>query len=157
MCFDRYLEKTHKKREVTIMIKNVNVNDTIYGVEQWTGRVFSGKVTKVYQTKSFNGTMIDVCDFDYTGYEDDSEFGASGSNTYALASLFASTQDAHAAIEQEKNEAVRKYKAEITGVNELVKFALNYCIANGNEYTNETARQAYIERAKELGFSSITD
>lgn len=52
---------------------------------------------------------------------------------------------------------MQKYKAEITGVNELVKFALKYCIANGNEYTNEEARQAYIERAKELGFSSVTD
>ena len=128
---------------------NANIGDIVYGIEQWTDRIFKGKVTKVYQTKDFNEQMINVADFDYIGYAFCDE-PCRGSNTYALAHLYTSADEAYDAVNQERNNAINSYKAEITDITSLVRFALNHCIAEGNEYTNAEARQAYIERAGEL-------
>lgn len=124
---------------------NVNIGDIIYGIDQRTDRIFKGKVTKVYQ----NEKTINVADFDYIGYAFCDE-PCRGSNTYALEHLYTSADEAYDAVNQERNNRINSYKAEITDITSLVRFALNHCVAYAEEYTDLEARTAFIERAGEF-------
>ena len=64
--------------------------------------------------------------------------------------LFDSHQTAMSALFARNDDTVAAYKAEITDITALVKFAYDKNVATCEEYTDWEARAAYRERAKEL-------
>lgn len=124
-------------------MKNYNVGDTVYFVENWTGNVIQGKVSKIH-----NGGVSAICQYivDAEGNIIDKSFGTSGAR---FEDLYATAQEAFDGKNRKRLERISKYCDEITDVESLLKFALNHCL-NGEEYTDYAARAAYIEKAKEL-------
>jgi len=64
--------------------------------------------------------------------------------------IFKTKEDAIKSYETSANKLVEKYKDEIKTLADLIKFPLSHCIACGEEYTEEEAREAYKIRAKEI-------
>ncbi|SEF90931.1 hypothetical protein [Lachnospira multipara] len=64
--------------------------------------------------------------------------------------IFKTKEDAIKSYKTSSNKLVEKYKNEIRTLEELIKFPLSHCIACGEEYTEEEAREAYKIRAKEI-------
>lgn len=132
------------------MMKNVNVGDIVYAIENWNGLIFSAKVTKVYQINN-KERIVDVADLNCLNYVADNS-RCIGSTTYAFEQLFASAEDADEFRKNESDNLIENYKKEITDIASLIQFALNHCVACAEEYTDWEARTAYCTRAKELGF-----
>lgn len=65
------------------------------------------------------------------------------------ACVFATKKEAHQANIRNIEDKIKKYKAEIKDINDLIRFPLKYCF-NGEEYTDYEAMKAYKIRAKEL-------
>lgn len=132
------------------MMKNVNVGDIVYAIENWNGLIFSAKVTKVYQINN-KERIVDVADLNCLNYVADNS-RCIGSTTYAFEQLFASAKNADEFRKNESNNLIENYKKGITDIASLIQFALNHCVACAEEYTDWEARTAYCIRAKELGF-----
>lgn len=64
--------------------------------------------------------------------------------------IFKTKEDALKAYKESSNKLIEKYKNEIKTLEDLIKFPLSHCIACGEEYTEEEAREAYEIRAKEI-------
>ncbi len=64
--------------------------------------------------------------------------------------IFKTKEDALKAYKESSNKLIEKYKNEIKTLEDLIKFPLSHCIACGEEYTEEEAREAYKIRAKEI-------
>lgn len=52
---------------------------------------------------------------------------------------------------EKEQKQIQEYKNSIHTIDDLVAFCLTFCCAHAEEYTNYQARQAAIEKAKELG------
>lgn len=65
---------------------------------------------------------------------------------------YSTEEECKAAIEQTSKENFEYCYNSIKDVNDLINFALNNNISQ-SEYTDYNARNAYIKRAKELGFN----
>lgn len=131
-------------------MKDIKINDTVYAIETWTGAVFSAKVTKVYEHE-YKGEKHMACDIQGLNWSDGSRFV--GSTTRLFQDCFATLEDANRFVREKHDKLLESYKAEITDVEALINFACNHCIASGEEYMDWEAREAYILRAKELGFT----
>ena len=124
-------------------MKNYNVGDTVYFVENWTNNVIQGKISKIH-----NGGVSVTCQYivDTEGNFIDKSFGTSGAR---FEDLYATAQEAFDGKNRKHLEWISKYCDEITDIESLLKFALNHCL-NGEEYTDYAARAMYAEKAKEL-------
>lgn len=67
-----------------------------------------------------------------------------------LSDIFATEEELLTDSEKRFEESVSSMKASIRDVNDLVRFMYNHTIHGAEEYTEEDARQAVRERAKEL-------
>lgn len=57
------------------------------------------------------------------------------------------------AIREKMQNEIKKYKNNMKTIEDMLNFALENVLSSGGcEYTNWTARKAFIERANELGF-----
>lgn len=64
--------------------------------------------------------------------------------------IYKSKSDAEKAYKEEIQNRIKEYKSRINTVEDLVKFMFNENVSYGEEYTDYEARQAAIEKAKEL-------
>ena len=64
--------------------------------------------------------------------------------------VYISKNDAEQAYNTEIQNRIEEYKSRINTVEDLVKFMFNENVTHAEEYTNYEARQAAIEKAKEL-------
>lgn len=124
-------------------MKNFSIGDTVYFVENWTGNVIRGKVSKIHD----DGVSATCeCVVDTEGNSIYRSFGTSGAR---FEDLYSTAQEAFDGKNRKHLEQMSRYCDEITDVESLFKFALNHCL-NGAEYTDDEAREAYIKKAKEL-------
>lgn len=124
-------------------MKNFSIGDTVYFVENWTGNVIRGKVSKIHD----DGVSATCeCVVGAEGNSVDKSFGTSGAQ---FEDLYSTAQEAFDGKNRKHLEQMSRYCDEITDVESLFKFALNHCL-NGAEYTDDEAREAYIKKAKEL-------
>ena len=124
-------------------MKNYNVGDTVYFIENWNVNVVRGHITKIHNA----GVSIACeCIVDAEDNFVNKTFGTSGAR---FEDLYATAQEAFDGKNRKHLEQMSKYCEEITDIKSLLKFALNHCL-NGEEYTDDEARETYIEKAKEL-------
>lgn len=69
-----------------------------------------------------------------------------------LENVYSSFKACEGAVRKAFIENVKKYKAEMKTVRDLIVFPLEHIVSNAEEYSDDAARRAYKERAKELGF-----
>lgn len=127
-----------------IKINDIKIGQKVWYQEHWSQMIVWGRVTKITKFDN-NEDGIEV-----TGdiYEKGSFVGTT---TQPLNNLFATKEEAIAAVKEENQKRVDNYKAEIADIASLVAFPLSHPFG-AEEYTNYEAIRAYKERAKELGF-----
>ena len=124
-------------------LKNLNIGDTVYYAKNLSGLIVCGNITKIYS----DGALVEnKCCVDSKGNFIVKSCGTGG---VMFGDLYSTAQEAFAEKNREHFELVSKYCDEITDVGTLLKFALNHCL-NGDEYVDDAARAAYVEKAKEL-------
>lgn len=77
--------------------------------------------------------------------------------TLPFDAMFTSGEFAAEALQDENRRKINEYKAAITDVGELVKFAYDRAVCRCEEYTDWTAREAYRERTRELLGLDLSD
>lgn len=124
---------------------DVKVDDIVYSIEPWSGRIAKSQVTELFA----EGVRFKNLSFvDKNGKYIDRNFGLAGA---AWDNLYPTAEEAYKGQLAKDEAAFLAYCEQIETVEDLVRFALENDITGG-EYSDYNARKAYISRAKELGF-----
>lgn len=126
--------------------KDVKIGQTVYFREHWSGNIYKAKVANIEiaddQSRSPGKKYAELkCEL--------------GTCWAAIENLYPSFKDCETAVLKTFADEVAKYKAEIKTIRDLIIFPLKHTVSYAEEYSDNAARQAYKERAAELGF--ITD
>lgn len=119
------------------------IGDKVWGIERgWREGIIYGEITKIETVKYCTGKEINVIEI----------CGSSAmlSGSVKEEDVYMSKNDAEQAYNKEIQNRIEKYKLRINTVEDLVKFMFNENVACTEEYTDYEARQAVIEKAKEL-------
>lgn len=65
--------------------------------------------------------------------------------------IFPSYEQLVSYLDAQYKQQIETYYNSIKSLNDLLKFPLENCISNGEEYVDWIAREAYIKRAKDFG------
>jgi hypothetical protein len=119
------------------------VGDHVWGIQRgWCEGIINGEIKKFETITHDNGKSAKLVYIrsNYamlSGYvkEDD---------------IYKSKSDAEKAYREEIQNRIKEYKSRINTVEDLVRFMFTENVAYAEEYTDYEARQAVIERTKEL-------
>jgi len=128
-----------------ININDIKINQKVWFKEHWTERIVCGFVSEITKHSDNKNYIIEIKGKSY------SEDSFIGTTHQSPDNLFATKEEAIAAVKKENQKRVDDYKAEITDIASLIAFPLSHTFG-AEEYTNYEAIRAYKERAKELGF-----
>lgn len=124
-------------------IMKFKIGDEVWGIQRgWSEGIINGKITKIETVTTHNDKEIDVI------YIQGDSWMMSG--TVTEKDVYKSRNDAEKAYNAEIQNRIEEYKSKIHTVEDLVRFMFNENVAHAEEYTNYEARQAVIEKAKEL-------
>lgn len=119
------------------------IGDRVWGIERgWAEGIVHGEITKIETVKDCIGKEITVIDIRGSS--------AMLSRSVKEEDVYMSNNDAEQAYKEEIQNRIKEYKSRINTVEDLVKFMFNENVACAEEYTDYEARQAVIEKAKEL-------
>ena len=124
-------------------MSDFKVGDHVWGIQRgWCEGIINGEIKKFETT---------------TDYKDKSAKFVYIRNNYAMLSgyvkeddIYKSKSDAEKAYKEEIQNRIKEYKSRINTVEDLVKFMFNENVTCAEEYTDYEARQAAIEKSKEL-------
>lgn len=128
-----------------ININDIKINQKVWFKEHWTERIVCGFVREITKHSDNENYIIEIKGKSY------SEDSFIGTTHQSPDNLFATKEEAIAAVKKENQKRVDNYKAEITDIASLIAFPLSHTFG-AEEYTDYEAIRAYKERAKELGF-----
>ena len=118
------------------MINNIIINTKVYTIEPNSNLIISGTiiecVSKDMVRLHFDGPLY-------------------GTACRLISNCYYTKEECENDIKRISEENIKYYCEQIKDVNDLINFALKTDISLG-EYTDYDARNAYIKRAKELGF-----
>lgn len=121
----------------------MKTGDIVYFYEIWSDAVVKGRVAEISEL----GVKVKcLCCVDENGEQVCEQYGIT---SYAKEKLFFSAQEAYDAHTKQSHDKLCEYCKEIETVADLIQFPLKHCL-NGEEYTDQIARQAYEIRAKDL-------
>lgn len=124
-------------------MSDFKVGDHVWGIQRgWWEGIINGEIKKFETITDYKGKSAK---FVYIR------------NNYAMLSgyvkeddIYKSKSDAEKAYKEEIQNRIKEYKSRINTVEDLVKFMFNENVICAEEYTDYEARQAAIEKAKEL-------
>lgn len=124
-------------------MSDFKVGDHVWGIQRgWCEGIINGEIKKFETITDYKGKSAK---FVYIR------------NNYAMLSgyakeddIYKSKSDAEKAYKEEIQNRIKEYKSRINTVEDLVKFMFNENVTCAEEYTDYEARQAAIERTKEL-------
>lgn len=124
-------------------MRKFKTGDKVWGIERgWAEGIIHGEITKIETVKDHEGKEINIIDIRGSS--------AMLSGTVKEEDVYMSKNDAEQAYNTEIQNRIEEYKSRINTVEDLVKFLFNENVVYSEEYTNYEARQAAIEKAKEL-------
>lgn len=118
--------------------KGFMIGDRVYTVDNYNGHIKSGVIEEY-----LSANIVSV-HFDAPWY---------GTAGRMITDCYPSREACEHALKMITAETIQAYCDSIETVNDLVNFALKYCIGPGEEYTDWAAREAYIKRAKDFGIT----
>jgi hypothetical protein len=125
----------------------MQVGDIVYYYEKWSDFIEKGQIEKMYTDKNNDFVSVKaLAAVDKNGNEIVKTYGTLEQFT---SNLYFTPAEAYCAYNNYKANLFNKYCDEIKSVQDLVKFPLNHCF-NGEEYTDENAKSAYIQRVKDI-------
>ena len=140
------------------MLKNAKVGQKVYAI--WGEFCVSAEVTEIIEdTKTHEvigyrwkgGQHLDFT----TCEERDDYFGGTAGST--VENTFLTAAEAVAEFKRRDEEAYNRYCKELNGVGDFIRFALNHCVACGED-TDWEARHAFIKRAEDVfGIQGLGD
>lgn len=128
-----------------ININDIKINQKVWFKESWTERIVCGFVNEITKCSDNEDYIIEIKG---KSCLEDSFIGTTHQSPD---NLFATKEEAIAAVKKENQKRVDNYKAEITDIASLIAFPLSHTFG-AEEYTDYEAIRAYKERARELGF-----
>lgn len=125
----------------------MNKGDIVYYYEHWSKSIIKGRILKIYEVKDILVAKIEsICFVSYDNRIIDNAYGVSNR---PVLELFNSAKETYDFYYRKQKERIEEYSKEICTIEDLIKFPLEHCLF-GEEYTDDAARQAYINMAKEL-------
>lgn len=125
----------------------MNKGDIVYYYEHWSKSIIKGRILKIYKVKDILVAKIEsICFVSYDNQIIDNAYGVSNR---PVLELFNSAKETYDFYYRKQKERIEEYSKEICTIEDLIKFPLEHCLF-GEEYTDDAARQAYINMAKEL-------
>lgn len=125
----------------------MNKGDIVYYYEHWSKSIIKGRILKIYEVKDILVAKIEsICFVSYDNQIIDNAYGVSNR---PVLELFNSAKETYDFYYRKQKERIEEYSKEICTIEDLIKFLLEHCLF-GEEYTDDAARQAYINMAKEL-------
>lgn len=130
----------------------MKIGDTAYfkSANGWDFGLFKGTFTgevifvkeenkKLYTFKSVERIIDDESEYEYGEFKAFEDM------------IFPSYEQLVSYLDAQRKQQIETYCNSIKTLNDLLKFPLENCISNGEEYVDWIAREAYIKRAKDFG------
>lgn len=125
----------------------MNKGDIVYYYEHWSKSIIKARILKIYEIKDILVAKIEsICFVSYDNQIIDNAYGVSDR---PVLELFNSAKETYDFYYGKQKERIEEYSKEICTIEDLIDFPLKHCLF-GEEYTDDAARQAYINMAKEL-------
>ena len=125
----------------------MNIGDIVYYYEHWSKSIIKARILKIYEIKDILAAKIEsICFVSYDNKIVDNAYGVSDRQ---VSELFSSAKEAYDFYYEKQKERIKEYSKEICTIEDLIKYPLTHCLF-GEEYTDDAARQAYVNMAKEL-------
>lgn len=122
------------------MTKTFTIGDHIYF--PWFGDVYEAVIIDIDKGMDVKGIPYAIAKL---------QLDLAGGETHCkMSSIYKTEEECLNAIRKRSKKMVKEYKESIKDIKELVKFMHIHNISSANEYTEEEARRAACERAKEL-------
>lgn len=124
-------------------MSDFNVGDYVWGIQRgWCEGIINGEIKRFETITHDNGKSAKLV-YIRSNYAMLSDY-VKGDDIYK------SKSDAEKAYKEEIQNRIKEYKSRINTVEDLVRFMFTENVAYAEEYTDYEARQAVIERTKEL-------
>lgn len=120
------------------------VNDSAYFIEPWTGNIIGGQVLEVKQTEAkpkYPSEPYLVIQIEGTRY---------GKRDFLASKCYPTREAADVAQAAESEKLRDKYRSQIQGSGDLVRFMYEHNVSCCEEYTDWEARAVAKEKAKEI-------
>ena len=132
------------------MENKYQMGQIVFYYENWDDTVRKATISKICEHENGRPTesvkLSDIATVDYAGNYLCSICGTTHRHP---ADVYPTAKAAYEAAEKRNRNQVQGYCAMIRTVKELICFPLQHSLC-GTEYTDQQAREAYIQRAKEL-------
>lgn len=123
-------------------LADVKIGNKIYFQEPWTGACTAAVIKDIKLTEDGKPYFTVNC-----------TDGDVGSIDCMPEECYQTKEECNIAMRAKNKKEIKEYKNSMRTIDDMLNFALNNVIACAEEYTDWNARQAFIERATELGFS----
>lgn len=124
-------------------MNDFKVGDYVWGIQRgWCEGIINGEI-KRFETITHNNGKSAKLVYIRSDY-------AMLSDYVKEDDIYKSKSDAEKAYREEIQNRIKEYKSRINTVEDLVRFMFTENVAYAEEYTDYEARQAVIERTKEL-------
>lgn len=127
------------------------VNQTVYHIDRYTDTIIRCRITAIKpHDKHPDQQILTLKDMMMMSDSNTESYRIPGTQQTLTSHVYPSFEAALLSKKQTAKKLEETYRNEIQTLQDLLQFPLRHCIAPAEEYTNQIARDIYIERCEAL-------
>lgn len=126
------------------------LNQTVYHIDRYTDTIIRCRITAIKPYAVPDQQILTLKDMMMMSDSNTESYRIPGTRQTLTSHVYPSFEAALLAKQQTAKKLEETYRNEIQTLQDLLQFPLQHCIAPAEEYTNQIARDIYIERCEAL-------
>ena len=126
------------------------LNQTVYHIDRYTDTIIRCRITAIKPYAVPDQQILTLKDMMMMSDSNTESYRIPGTQQTLSSHVYPSFEAALLAKQQTTKNLEETYRNEIQTLQDLLQFPLKHCIAQAEEYTNQIARDIYIERCEAL-------
>lgn len=126
------------------------LNQTVYHIDRYTDAIIRCRITAIKPYTVPDQQILTLKDMMMMSDNNTESYRIPGTRQTLTSHVYPSFEAALLAKQQNAKNLEETYRNEIQTLQDLLQFPLRHCIAPAEEYTNQIARDIYIERCEAL-------
>ena len=126
------------------------LNQTVYYIDRYTDTIIRCRITAIKPYAVPDQQILTLKDMMMMSDSNTESYRIPGTQQTLTSHVYPSFEAALLSKKQNTKNLEETYRNEIQTLQDLLQFPLRHCIAPAEEYTNQIARDIYIERCEEL-------
>lgn len=126
------------------------LNQTVYHIDRYTDTIIRCRITAIKPYAVPDQQILTLNDMMMMSDSNTESYRIPGTRQTLTSHVYPSFKAALLAKQQNTKNLKETYRNEIQTLQDLLQFPLRHCIAPAEEYTDQIARDIYIERCEAL-------